>query len=94
MAESKEETNEEFFSAADAFIKVANDLTEDFEPQRVSAVMLFAATRYNAFTFYSTDGKPENRARAVEYMCEQYRKMLNDNLDELEAVYAKPETTH
>ena len=94
MAETNEGTSEEFFTAADGFIKVANDLTEDYEPQRVSAMMLFATTRYNAFTFHSTDGKPENRARAVDYMCEQYRKMLNDNLDELEAVYAKSETTH
>ncbi len=90
MSEKKEETNEEFYAIADEFIALANSFTDEHSPNRISAVMLFAASRYNAFTFYSTDGAAENRQRAVEYMCEQYRKMLNDNLDELETVYAKP----
>ena len=74
---------EEFFDVADRFIELANELVREWGTPRVSAALLFAATRFNAHNFFSTDGEERNRKRAVKYYCAQYRKMLLENMDTL-----------
>lgn len=77
---------EEFFKVADQFIELANELVHEWGTPRVSAALLFAATRFNAHNFYSTDGEKQNRKQAVKYYCTQYRKMLMENMDTLSQV--------
>ena len=76
-------SDRDFFDVADRFVHLANELVAEHGNERVSATLLFAAARFNAHTFHASDGDPSHREAAVEYFCEQYRKMLLDNLDEL-----------
>ena len=72
----------EFYGLVDRFISRANELTNDHHMSLVSAVFLFAASRYNAHCMLALDPNPrENREAAVAYFVEQYRTMLQDNID-------------
>jgi hypothetical protein len=84
-----DETQKQFFAVVDEFINLANKLVEKHGTPRVSSTILFAASRFNAHNYYATDGKRETREAMVDYYCEQYRKMLLDNLDWLEALRQK-----
>ena len=71
----------EFLTLVDEFVALANRLAENRDDGEVSAAILFAAGRYNAFNFVTRDGVPENRARAVDFYVSEYRKALEQNLD-------------
>ena len=73
----------DFHEVADEFINLANELSEDWAMPFLSAVFMYAAARYNAHFFQQTDGRAENRADALDYYCEQYRKMLQECMGEL-----------
>jgi hypothetical protein len=72
-----------FHEVADEFINLANDLGDDWALPLLSAAIMYAAARYNAFNFQSMDGKNENREEAIRYYTEQYSKMLRENMNEL-----------
>ncbi|MES9946143.1 MAG: DUF3144 domain-containing protein [Candidatus Thiodiazotropha sp.] len=57
----------DFREVADEFIHLAPFL---------SAAFMYAAAWYNIHFFYASDGASENRTKAVDYYCDQYRKML------------------
>lgn len=71
----------EFYDVVDQFINLANSLVPAHGTARVSATILFAASRFNAFNYYAVDGQSETREEMIEYYCDQYRQMLLDNLD-------------
>ncbi|MFA7281675.1 MAG: DUF3144 domain-containing protein [Sterolibacterium sp.] len=71
----------EFLKLVDEFIDLANHLAEKVKDGEVSAAILFAAGRYNAFNFLSHNGKEQDRAKAVEFYVSEYRKALESNLD-------------
>ena len=72
----------EFYDLVDRFIGLANELTSDHNTSRVSAVIMFAAARFNAHCMLALDPDARaNREAAVAYFVEQYRSMLEDNLD-------------
>ena len=78
-----EEISPEFWENVDKFVALANELSHTFPIARVSASLLYAAARYNAFNAIVSDKEiGENREKAIDYFCEQYRKMLAENLDE------------
>lgn len=57
----------EFFDLADRFIHLANELTHQHETARVSAVIMFAASRFNAHAVVATDAQArENREAALD----------------------------
>ena len=75
---------EVFHEVADEFIHLANQLSEDWATPMLSAAFMYAAARYNVF--HLVDGAhsdSEHRQRTVEYLCEQYRRMIEENLVEL-----------
>lgn len=78
--------DKDFFKRTDAFIKVANELTKEHEVGKVSASMLYAAARFNAFIVASSaKDKAEadrNKVEAIEYFTNQYRNMLIANMDD------------
>ncbi len=74
---------EVFHEVADEFINLANDLSEDWAPPFLSAAIMYAAARYNAFNFQSLDGDTNNIEEAIRYYIEQYGKMLRENMREL-----------
>jgi hypothetical protein len=77
--------SKEFYDLVDRFIGVANELTREHPTARVSAVILYAAARYNAHCLRTLDPEAaENRATAVDYFVEQYRAMLDENIETIE----------
>ncbi|MET0026366.1 MAG: DUF3144 domain-containing protein [Candidatus Thiodiazotropha sp.] len=73
----------DFHEVADEFIHLANELSEEWATPFLSAAFMYAAARYNAFFFWETDGVPEKQEAAIDYYCDQYRKMLQECLHEL-----------
>ena len=82
----------EFYDAVDRVIALANELTDKHGTTRVSAVILFAAARYNAHCMLAQDpdAPTKNRASAVDYFVEQYRTMLEENIDWLARLQGLP----
>lgn len=76
---------EVFHEVADEFIHLANDMSEDWALPLLSAAIMYAAARFNAFNFQSSDGDVNHREAAIRYYTEQYSKMLRENLDEISA---------
>jgi hypothetical protein len=73
-----------FYDLADRFIGLANEQTRDHPTSRVSSVIMYAAARYNAHCVLALDPEAaKNRAAATDYLVEQYRRMLENNMDEL-----------
>lgn len=71
----------EFLKLVDEFINLANRLSETRNDGEVSAAILFAAGRYNAFNFLSRGGTAEHRDEAVEFYVSEYRKALVSNME-------------
>lgn len=71
-----QETN--FHEVADEFINLANELNDDWATPFLSAAIMFAAARFNAFNFHQCDGVVANEADAIDYYTGQYRKMLQE----------------
>ena len=81
----------EFLKLVDEFIHLANKLNENRKEGEVSAAILFAAGRYNAFNFVSQNGKAEDREKAVEFYVNEYRKAIVSNLDGVVGPVVKPQ---
>lgn len=73
----------DFHEVADEFIHLANTLSEEWAPNMLSAAILYAAARYNAFHFMETNGDPAEEGKAMAFYTEQYRRMLAENLAEM-----------
>lgn len=71
----------EFLHLVDEFIHLANRLAEDGKDGEVSAAILFAAGRYNAFNFVTRGGAESDRDKGVDFYVTEYRKALVSNLD-------------
>lgn len=78
--------DKDFFKRTDAFIQLANQLTQEQDLGKVSASLLYAAARFNAFIVASSAAdKAEadrNKVQAIEYFTNQYRAMLIANMDD------------
>ena len=78
--------DKEFYELADAHIALANTRMGKVKPAKVSATMLFAAARFNAFVISAS---AENKAQmlldkesAIAYFVQEYEKNLRENIDE------------
>lgn len=80
------EVDKEFFQRADAYITLANEQASQVSRGKVSASMMFATARFNAWVSASGTESGEELAsvkeEALEYFATEYRKMLEENLDE------------
>ena len=76
----------EFFDRANALINLANDQCGSTHPSEVSASTLYASARFNAFIVAATTGNAQamssEKERALESFTEQFRKMMDANLDD------------
>jgi hypothetical protein len=81
----------EFLALVDQFIHLANRLAEDGKGGEVSAAILFAAGRYNAFNFVTNGGTDATRAQALEFYVSEYRKAISSNLDGVVGPVVKPQ---
>ena len=75
-----------FFDRADAHVHLSNDQLKEIKAGNVSASMMFATARFNAWLCASGfDSGPEMasvRDKNIEYFVDQYREMLKENMDE------------
>ena len=80
------EVDEQFYSRADAHIHLSNKQCGEIGMGKVSASMMYATARFNAWVSAcgSKSEQEINKAKAetIEYFVEQYRKMLEENLDD------------
>ncbi|MGV8916532.1 MAG: DUF3144 domain-containing protein [Pseudomonas sp.] len=82
-----EVTDDSFYDRADAHITLSNEQLKTVENLgKVSASMMFGTTRFNAWIsargFKSGEEMGLAREAMLNYFCEQYRMMLEDNLDD------------
>ena len=88
MAGRAYEIPDEFLEAADRFVALANELGESASRDWVRAVMMYAASRYNAFTWITGDEHPGQTVdQAAAYFRSEYEKMFRENVKEIEPVY-------
>jgi|SRR5690554_3271046 hypothetical protein len=87
-----------FWDLTDQFIQSANDACDELDPGIVSAALLNAAARFNAFVVASAslDRKEyiEEIESAQNYLTGRYRELLRDNLEDYREnykLYIRPE---
>jgi hypothetical protein len=81
----------DFLTRVDQFIALANQLAEGGLQGEVSAAILFAAGRYNAFNFLSNDGAQQDQQQAVDFYVSEYRKAIVSNLEGVVGPVVKPQ---
>ncbi len=81
----------DFLQRVDQFIALANQLAEGGLQGEVSAAILFAAGRYNAFNFLSNEGAEQDQAQAVDFYVSEYRKAIVSNLEGAVGPVVKPQ---
>ncbi|WP_296953253.1 DUF3144 domain-containing protein [uncultured Massilia sp.] len=90
---SNNTTGPEFWHRANALINIANAQCDAAHPNEVGASTMFASARFNAFIVAKTTGSAQNMALEKEhvmaYLTDQYRKMLEDNLDDFARNYER-----
>ncbi|KTC24750.1 MULTISPECIES: DUF3144 domain-containing protein [Pseudomonas] len=79
--------DDSFYDRADAHIELSNEqLGQVQDLGKVSASMMFGTTRFNAWVsarnFKSGEEMAQAREAMLKYFCDQYRMMLEDNLDD------------
>ncbi|GAB3467161.1 hypothetical protein GCM10027321_34290 [Massilia terrae] len=83
----------EFWNRANALINLANDQCDSAIPNEVAASTMYASARFNAFIVATTTGSAENmkaeKERALEYFTDQFRKMMESNLDDFAENFEK-----
>ena len=80
-----EDTDEKFFNRADAHIMLANEQLASAARGKVSASLMFAASRFNAWSsaadLQSKQEMRDKREEVIEYFMSQYRSMLEENIN-------------
>jgi hypothetical protein len=76
-----------FFERADAHIHLSNQqISEDVTRGKVSASMMYSTARFNAWLsacgFDNGDEMRENKQEVIDYFVAEYRKMLEENLND------------
>jgi hypothetical protein len=87
----REEIDREFREVVDRFIQLANEQIETVQREHVSLALLYAAARFNSFVVSTHAPSKEkfhaDRKSAFEFFTKEYRRMLEENLDDYERVY-------
>lgn len=76
-----------FFDRADEHINLSNkQVSGNINPGKVSASMMYATSRYNAYVsaigFNSQEEMESKKMELIEYFMEQFRIMLEENLED------------
>jgi len=74
----------DFFEVSDEFINLANDLGNEWAQPMLSASIMHAAARFNAFHLMSQDDTGDINT-AIDFLTTQYKQMLIENLRELKS---------
>ena len=78
--------DEKFYDRADEHIHLSNAQLKDIGSGKVSASMMYATARFNCWRtasgFESAKDMKELREQNIEYFVAEYRKMLEENMDD------------
>lgn len=82
-----QEVDEQFYERADAHIHLSNDqISENVGKGKVSASNMYATARFNAWVsacgWRSAQELASAKEETLEYLVTEYRKMLEENLDD------------
>jgi len=90
---SDQPPDKQFWDLADSFINLANEHAATVPRSKVSATILYAAARFNAFVAAAASADEaslrQDRDKAIEYFTGQYQKMLGENLDDWAKHYSE-----
>jgi hypothetical protein len=90
MNAPQEFTEAQFFEMVDRYISHANEYSKRFPQPQVSAALLFAAARYNAFNWVNRSQQQSQTVdEAAMLFADEYEKMFRDNVENLESLRAK-----
>jgi hypothetical protein len=90
MSSTLKPEDQAFFDLVTRFLNEANAMNDREHRSRISAAILFAAARYNAFTWMHRDTMPEQTEdEAVEFFADHYRAMFRDNIAFLKTLEKK-----
>ena len=82
-----QEVDDEFYERADAHIHLSNDqISEKVGSGKVSASFMYAVARFNSWVsacgWNSSNEMAESKEETIEYFVTEYRKMLEENMDD------------
>lgn len=79
-------TDDKFYDRADAHIHLSNSQLREIGAGKVSASMMYATARFNSWLtacdFPSGSEMRKLRDQSIEYFVTEYRKMLEENMDD------------
>jgi len=88
-----EDLDDNFYSRADAHIHLSNEQMKEIGRGKVSASMLYSTARFNSWVsacgFSTAKEMADARETTIEYFVTEYRKMLEENLDDYIANFAR-----
>ncbi|HMT08230.1 MAG TPA: DUF3144 domain-containing protein [Pyrinomonadaceae bacterium] len=75
-----------FYERADSHIRLSNEQIGAVNAGKVSASMMYATARFNAYVSWTgwdnAAGMASSRKETIDYFVEQYKSMLEQNLDD------------
>jgi hypothetical protein len=78
--------DDKFFERADAHIHLSNEQLKEISRGKVSASMMYSVARFNVWNsacgFENAEQMASAREETIDYYVTQYRKMLEENLDD------------
>lgn len=87
---SDEKQGMEFFEIADKYINLANDIAKSEGTANTGTALRYAAARYNTFeASLSTQDLAGEKDKLVDMLCNDFREMLNANMDDYIQLIAK-----
>jgi hypothetical protein len=88
-----DEIDAQYRQMVDSFIDRANELVEENSMENVGMALLFAASRFNAYVVsqHAETGEAfqADLPKAREFFKNQYREMLDENLEDYQQIYNK-----
>lgn len=83
--------DDQFWDLVDAFIEKANDACDDQDPGAVSAALLNAAARFNAFVVATSSINRKEYIEEIEsaqkYLTGRYAELVRNHLDDYRENY-------
>ncbi len=82
--DQKKDIENDFYLAVDNVLNYVQGLSDDMPRQQLSAVILYAAARYNSYNWIFRDGNEEQLPEeAAQWFADQYQKMFEENSESL-----------
>lgn len=82
-----QDIDDKFYNRADAHINLSNEqITEPIDREKVSASFMYSVARFNAWVsacgWNGSKEMSESKEETIEYFVTEYRRMLEENIDD------------